>query len=298
MPALDADGRRQGHARRGQQLDHVAIGVARLAVLRREAAPAGAANVFDAVGAIRHRRVDLVRGHRHAGLVRGLDDALLQEIRQPDVGLDEVEAQRLRTGDLPVDQRSAVERHAAGIVDAGAVERLAGGDHPRSNPRAGLERLTILDPLERVGRRVANRRDPERQPDPSQHLAVLLRQVGVTFDQPRQHRGGPGVDDDAAVQIVTMRRHLHDAVALDDDVHVLGDGGAAAIEQPSGMHGRGPRGPPGRPRELRHDVAHAAVGEIHQAEPIERLVQHVPRVGGPRRRAGIVGRHAARRTRR
>ena len=157
--------------------------------------------------------------------------------------------------------------------------------------------FAILNPSKRIGRRVANRRDPERQPDAPERLAVLLGQMGVAFDEPGQDRRGPRVHHDAAMQVVTVRRHLRDAVALDDDVHVLGDGRASPVEQPSRMHGRGPGGLPGGPRELRHDVADAAVGEIHQAEPIERLIEHVPRVGCPRRRAGVVGRQPARRAR-
>ena len=58
--------------------------------------------------------------------MRRLDDPLLDEVGQAHVGLDEVEAQRLGARQVAVDQCAAVERHPAGVVDARAVERLAG----------------------------------------------------------------------------------------------------------------------------------------------------------------------------
>ena len=56
--------------------------------------------------------------------------------------------ERLRARELRVDPRAAVERHAARVVDARAVERLAGGEHARADAHAGLDRLAILLPFE------------------------------------------------------------------------------------------------------------------------------------------------------
>ena len=66
--------------------------------------------MLDAVGAERRRRIQLVRGNRHAQAMGFLDDALLHQIRQPDVGLDEVEIERSRTLQHPRQLTGVVER--------------------------------------------------------------------------------------------------------------------------------------------------------------------------------------------
>ena len=68
-----------------------------------------------------------------------VDDSLLQQIGQPHVGLDEVEAELGALAHLQSDLRAAVERRAARVVDARAVERLAREEHTRSDPHAGVD---------------------------------------------------------------------------------------------------------------------------------------------------------------
>ena len=108
-----------------------------------------------------------------------------------------------------------------GIVDARAVERLAGREDARADPHAGFDRLAIFLRLERIRRRIPHARDAERQPDAAERLAVALRQVRVAFDQSRQHGAVRRIDDRARVQIGAMRLDARDAVALDHDVDVL-----------------------------------------------------------------------------
>ena len=49
------------------------------------------------------------------------------------------------------------------------------------------------------------------------------------------------------------------------------------------------------PREARHDLAHAAVVDVDEPEPVGRLIQHAARIARPRRRVGEVGGQPARR---
>ena len=118
-----------------------------------------------------------------------------------------------------IDAGTAVEPDAARVVDAGAVERFAGGEDARPDPSARLDRLALLLPFEGVGRRVADRGHAEGQEDAALRFAQRLGQVGVALDQAGHDGPGRRVDDGAAVQIVAMRRHLGDPGAVDHDVH-------------------------------------------------------------------------------
>ena len=188
-------------------------------------------------------------GHRHAGLVRGLDDPLLDEIRQAHVSLDEIEAEGLGAGHVALHQRAAVERDATRVVDPRAVQGLTRRHHARANPHARVDGLAILVGLERVRRRVANRRDAKRQPDAPEHLAVALREMGVALDEAGQHGLARRVHDGAAVQVVAVRLDLPDAIALDHDIDRLAGAGVTTVEETSGVDGGdgGPRRPPRLP---------------------------------------------------
>ena len=120
--------------------------------------------------------------------------------------------------------------------------------------------------------------------------------MGVALDEAGQHRLPRRVYHGAAVQIVRVRLDLPDAVALDDDVDRVARAGATTVEEPSGVDGDGSGGLPRLPRQARHDVAHAAIVEADEAEPIGGLVQDAAGIRGPRGRAGEVGGEAAGRT--
>ena len=100
-----------------------------------------------------------MRRDRHAHAVRFLDDAFLHEVRQTDVRLHEVEIEVLRVLQRERDLPGIVEREAAGVVNARAVEGLAGGEEPRTDPRARLPRLAALPSLVRVRRRIPHGRN-------------------------------------------------------------------------------------------------------------------------------------------
>ena len=234
--------------------------------------------------------------------MRFVDDAPLHQIREPHVRLDEVEAGILRALQRERKLTGVVERRAARIVDARAVERLPRREEPRPNSRAGFERVPVLHRLERVGRGIADRRDAPRQENAPQRFTVVLVQMRVDFNQAGNHRLVRRIDHRAGVERVAMRLDALDPVAGDDDVDVLvvGETVEGLPSLPAGPHTRGVNGlrPDGsgsrRPRQVRIDVLHGTRGDFDQLQPAAALVQDVARIAGPCRRPGEPGRQGTR----
>jgi hypothetical protein len=100
--------------------------------------------------------------------MRLVHHAPLKQVGEPHVRLDEVEAKRGRALELLSELRPAIQRRAAGIVDARSIERLARAEQPRPDPAPAFDRLLFLRRLERACRGVPDGRDSPRQPDPSE----------------------------------------------------------------------------------------------------------------------------------
>ncbi len=147
-------------------------------------------------------------------------------------------------------------RRAAWIIDAGAVERLARRQDPRTDSPSGFERLAILHRLVGVCGGIADRRNAPGQEDSAERLAVALAQVGVDFDQAGNDRSRRRVDNAPGVQLGAMLADALDAISLDDDVDVGLRRPAFAVPQTARMDRRRRSRRSGRrPRQMRVDRA-------------------------------------------
>src|SRR5262245_50210132 len=93
-----------------------------------------------------------------------IDDALLQPVWQPHICLEEVHTQCACAIELAIELLVARNRHAARVVEAYAIEGIAGDKHARTGPSPRVEGLTLLQAGVRVDRRNAQARDAVREP--------------------------------------------------------------------------------------------------------------------------------------
>ena len=144
--------------------------------------------MLDAVAARQSRRIDLVRRGRNADAMGAFDRALLQQIRQPDVGLEHVVAKPARPFDLEVDDRLRPARStpsgstgASRRADTRSVKTRGPTRRPDSIASLLLERVV------RHGPHVPEPRHAVGQVHAAEQIAVLLQRVAVPFDEARHH---------------------------------------------------------------------------------------------------------------
>ena len=241
--------------------------------------------MLDTVRAERHGGIQLVRCHRNAVLVSEVDHPLLQQVRQPHVGLQEVVSQDAGALELPIELRSGRETEAAGIENPRAVERVAGCEHPWSDTRPGGERLAVLDRIVGTPRRYPHRGDAVGEEDPTQRFAELLVEMGVHLDQSGHHRCVRSVYDLVRVTmaLVPVRLDRNDSVAGHHQVHVGLQEVMDAVKQATGMHDRA-AGRTGRlPPQIDRQVTHARGVDRHQPQSVGRLIEQRPAVTRPAR---------------
>ena len=152
--------------------------------------------------------IDLVRRDRNADAVRELDHALLLQVGQPHVALDQVVLQHLRALQLHLELRDARDGDAHLVVHALPFHQVAGAVDARARPDAGFVRFAILDRFVRRVARAAHGRDAEREP----RAALRLRRSpsadangtrsapaspsGSTRRRPARRRGSPSACGD------------------------------------------------------------------------------------------------------
>ena len=139
------EGRRDGHARLCQDLNHILVGVPGQRLLGRIAASARRPGVFDAVAARQRRRINLVRRSGNPDPMSALYRPSLQQVRQPHIGLEHVVVEPSRAFDLQIDDRLIRCGGGHRVVRTPAIEQIPGREHPRSNAAARFDRLFVLE---------------------------------------------------------------------------------------------------------------------------------------------------------
>jgi len=130
--------------------------------------------VLGVVHADERRWIHFVGRHRHADAVREFNHPLLLEIGEADVALDQVVLQHLGALQLHLELGDARDRDPHLVVDALPLHQIAGAEHTRAGPDAGLVGFHILDML--VGRvaGITNGGDAEGEPRATLSGAVVL----------------------------------------------------------------------------------------------------------------------------
>ena len=161
--------------------------------------------MLDAVDAEGNRGIELVRRHRLAPVVRVGDDPLLHPVGEPHVGLEEIRAEGRRALELLFELLVRGHRAAAGVVDAGTVERIAREEHagadrrPESNAsRCSSATYGVIDGMRTLV-------IPVCEPDAAEGAAVPLVEMRVHLNQAGHDRFGRRVDHLAGMQLVPMR---------------------------------------------------------------------------------------------
>ena len=282
-----------------EQLHHVFIGGLQRRLLRRVAAAARRRRVLGVVDADHRRREDLVRRHRHADAVRELHHALLLQIGQAHVALDQIVLQHLRALQLHLELADVRDGDAHLVVDAVPLHQVAGAKHARARAHAGFVGFAILDRFVRRVAGTAHRRDPERQPRAALRGAVVLLQVRVELGE-AGHHGQVRRIDDFGLEVIRsrVRHHRRDLVAGDDDVDIRSRRRRLHVEQLAGVHDDARLGNGGRPRQVERHRPRFAGLDVDDAQLIERLIEDVPRVALPARRVRAFRGDAARRAQR
>ena len=190
------------------------------------------------VDADHRRREDFVRRHRHADAVRELHHALLLQIGQAHVALDQIVLEHFRALQLHLELADVRDRDAHLVVDAVPLHQVAGAVDARAGTHAGFVRFAILDRFVRRVARAAHGGDAEREPRAALRGAVILLQMRMEFGEAGHHRQVRGIDD-FGLEVVRIRvRHDRgDLVARDDHVDIRSHASATSCRGAC-RHGR------------------------------------------------------------
>ena len=245
------------------------------------------------------RGIDFVRRDGNPDAVRELHHALLLQIREPHVALEQVVLQHLRALQLHLEMGDAGDRDPHLVINALPLHQIAGAVDARPGAHARFVRLALLHRLVRGVARTAHGRDAECEPRAPCRFAKIGLQVRVEFDESRHHGEVRRVDEVAARMVrVRVRHDAHDFVAVDQHVDVRARLRALHVHERAGVHDDVAGRNRGRVLQIERNRARLAGLDVDDAELVERLIQDVARIALPARRVRALRGDAARRAER
>ena len=150
--------------------------------------------------------------------VRVVDQMRFEAAAEAPAQRHEVDAEQRRAGERSVELRLGSDRHAAGILEEQAVERIAGDEDARADAAPVGDRLTLLEADVRIEGHVAHAGDAVREPDAAEHLAKGRIEMRSRVDESRHHDFVAGIDHGAGVQRVVVRRDVDDDAVFDHKI--------------------------------------------------------------------------------
>ena len=243
--------------------------------------------MFKAIRAKRQRRVSFVGRHRNAELVGGINQLALAFVRHARIGFQQRVTEPPGTFEFPVQAPFVGDMYGERKITARAIELRPGKKQTRPDARTVGPGFSLFAGEIGEPTWLDDCRHAERQPG-SPHPFTFVRLVmAVMIDQTRHDDAVAGVEHAHVVDRVgAVRRHLDDAIAIDDDVDIGPVTVVDTVEQPTGVHEHPVFVYLRRPAQPHRQRFTLSVLKVDLRQPIVGQVSDAIRIAAPARVVG------------